>query len=751
MTSATSNAANVLIPLSPMDAVLIHYGFAVIYVFPAPAEGSERLDVHKLQNAFQSVVNENYTVFIGAIQVDSDSGRVSVLQTPKARQHGARGLRFEVQQTNSLTSDEVVQSLAWSFMPSKLEKQETIAVRCTPLLDGGVAVGITLNHTLMDGEGLFTFMKAWGQHYSGVEKANRLMINHDRHLLSGTEVGSQRQHPEVHIVPPPTGETIPISQLPATTQHAFHVSKANMQAQGISRICSEGFRGRPTVCHKSELQPETGKDFASINDEMLIKLARRVRSSILNLDSDFLRDAIEFVAEQDHLSRAMVNTKYILGPDLMFTSWANMGLYDADFAGIRPCYAGIAKFPFLDGMVVITEAAKGADGLDVLVFLECVAMDKLKELCARVSYLQDERALELGFNLLCSIVSAASDTCTVFQIHTTIEGIAGVISAKECGDYATNSSLLSVPCDASSCISAVEDLVSTLPDCTLLVSDNGGTSANKKEELQSELKECSADSTGSVRVEAVDTTSTSATSISSNAGDQCTNAEASTTARLYLGAAGSSACEQYTMTDEASMTVIIYAPCSATQCVSVMETMVQQLPDCYTDGVNMKDEVTKSLASCTSGGSSSLAMVSSSSSNECSHSELASLAYLTNSIVTSAECTPYVTATTTEWYIQVPCSASMCLSTLSNAVQQMPDCEFEGINYKDELGIQQEACVGITNSSGASGSGDSTNLRTEAPAGSTTSTDTSASAGSRLATIVGIEFLMFILVTAATS
>ncbi|KAG6586958.1 uncharacterized protein IUM83_02806 [Phytophthora cinnamomi] len=36
-----------------------------------------------------------------------------------------------------------------------------------------------------------------------------------------------------------------------------------------------------------------------------------------------------------------------------------MVLYDAEFNETRPCYAGIAKVPFLDGMVVIAEAAKG--------------------------------------------------------------------------------------------------------------------------------------------------------------------------------------------------------------------------------------------------------------------------------------------------------------------------------------------------------------------------------------------------------
>ncbi|GMF89012.1 unnamed protein product [Phytophthora fragariaefolia] len=147
-----------------------------------------------------------------------------------------------------------------------------------------------------------------------------------------------------------------------------------------------------TTLNKDELQPESESDGAGINPATLAKLARRVRSSILQLDSEYLRDSIEFIADQEHLSRVVVSTKHILGPDLMFTSWANMGLYNPDFNGARPCYAGIAKVPFLDGLVVIAEAAKGVDGLDILVFLECAAMESLKVLYGKFLHLQDQDA-----------------------------------------------------------------------------------------------------------------------------------------------------------------------------------------------------------------------------------------------------------------------------------------------------------------------------------------------------------------------
>jgi hypothetical protein len=68
------------------------------------------------------------------------------------------------------------------------------------------------------------------------------------------------------------------------------------------------------------------------------------------------------------------------GPDIVFTSWANMGMYKADFGAGTPVYAGPPTLPVCDGLVVIMEAMNHATGLDVLPLLECSVMDRLTEL-----------------------------------------------------------------------------------------------------------------------------------------------------------------------------------------------------------------------------------------------------------------------------------------------------------------------------------------------------------------------------------
>lgn len=326
--------------------------------------------------------------------------------------------------------------------------------------------------------------------------------------------------------------------------------------------------------------------------------------------------------------------------------------------------------------------------------------------------------------LLLGAAFAASETCTVFQIHTTIQGLDAVVSSDACHEYASGSTL-SVPCAAVTCLKALKDTASKLPDCTLSASDNGGTSENKLTTLQTGLDGCSADSSSTLTVKAVaspssaTTSSTSPASTTSSGGEDCSGPEVTTVANVYLAAVLSSACQQYVTTDASGYTYIS-APCSATQCLAIMENMAEQLPDCYEDGVNLKDDIVQSLASCSY--SSGASADPSTAASQCTSSQVSSLAYLTNTLVLSGDCKQYVTATSTEWYIAVPCDATKCLSTVAELVQQMPDCEFEGTNYKEELSLQWQSCSG---DSGSSGQGQQPSLRTEAPAtNSSNATDT---------------------------
>ncbi|KAG7376618.1 hypothetical protein PHYPSEUDO_013031 [Phytophthora pseudosyringae] len=426
---SSSKTEELLLPLSPLDAMMHKLGVMLLYIFPR-ASSSAGYDLARLQTSLVALVDEDYPILIGELHLDQQTGVVSVKQTAEARQRGARGLRFEANPSSSMTTEDAMKTLSWELMPTPRAPTELVCVKGTLLADGGLVVGVDASHTLLDGEGMFTFMTAWGQHYSEVSKQKRLVINHDRHLLGGTGSPSKLLHPEFQVVGiQPAADIVNAEAAapPPTAQHRFHFTP-NM----LKRIKEVATRGEPAVAtsdvsYVSTIDAVTGL-FTSLisqarghgqdnyagnvifsalssykSDELkagndsdgvvspdsLVELAQRVRGSIRHSDDEYLRDAIDFIARQSNLSAVQPATNFVFGPDTMNTSWVRTGMYDAEFEGMRPSLVSVPPLP-LDGFVVMSEPPRNSPGVDVLVFLECTAMEKLKELFAQVAYLRGE-------------------------------------------------------------------------------------------------------------------------------------------------------------------------------------------------------------------------------------------------------------------------------------------------------------------------------------------------------------------------
>jgi shikimate O-hydroxycinnamoyltransferase len=134
-------------------------------------------------------------------------------------------------------------------------------------------------------------------------------------------------------------------------------------------------------CIFSASSSHSAQEMASVSVETIQRVALSLRTSLLRLDDEFLRDAIEFIAPKDgRWTESPAGTDRFFGTDIMFTSWANMGMYKADFGAGTPVYAGPPTLPVCDGLVFILEAMNHAIGLDVLLLLESSVMDKVTEI-----------------------------------------------------------------------------------------------------------------------------------------------------------------------------------------------------------------------------------------------------------------------------------------------------------------------------------------------------------------------------------
>ncbi|CAH0488966.1 unnamed protein product [Peronospora farinosa] len=293
-----------------------------------------------------------------------------------------------------MTTEQAIQERTWDLMPTMRSDTELICVKGTLLADGGLVVGLETSHMLFDAESIFTLMTVWGQHYSDVEKTHRLVVNHDRHLLGGTGTPSSMSHPEFCVVKAETKaqeEDVPVQAPPPASHYLFHLTPVMMkrsrkQRLGVARGHGKEVRIATCVNARRRLDPPLPANYAGnaifnalstysarelqsgdekiavISPLTLGKLARRVRESILKCDDTYLRDAVNFLSEQSNI---------------------------ADFNGMHPWYASVPHLPCCDGFSIVTEAQKGGDGIDVGVFLECTAMEKLKRMFAEVSYLYE--------------------------------------------------------------------------------------------------------------------------------------------------------------------------------------------------------------------------------------------------------------------------------------------------------------------------------------------------------------------------
>ncbi|KAF1336042.1 Shikimate o-hydroxycinnamoyltransferase, partial [Globisporangium splendens] len=438
MSSSTADAT--LTPLSPIDATMSAFGFTVLYVFPPASPDAKAFDLEKLHGAFQRLVEEEYRILLGEKHIDPVTGVVSVKQTPEAVAKGASiAIPFEKVAKHEDTADDVIESLAMSFMPIR-EPMQLVAVKATALRDGGLVLGLDISHCLLDGEGMFTFMKSWGEFYRGLTSDERTTICHDRSLLASRGTGALLPHPEFKVKQPapvsskeaPVESTAPPPvppTFPATTLHVFHVTPEHMKR--IKAIASAGLtdgyvsttdaltalfvilitqaRGHGQdmrlttwVNARKRFTPPLPANYAGnaafnafslytvdelsvLNEDAIRTIAKRVRGSVLRFDDEYLRDVIEFISSQGNLMDVSIGTNFFFGPDLMFTSWSNFGMYDAKFE-TTPWFVGPPKMPMFDGMVVIVDGIRGASGLDFLACLEVNAMERLVKLWEQVPF-----------------------------------------------------------------------------------------------------------------------------------------------------------------------------------------------------------------------------------------------------------------------------------------------------------------------------------------------------------------------------
>ncbi|KAG3076191.1 hypothetical protein PI124_g20322 [Phytophthora idaei] len=205
---------------------------------------------------------------------------------------------------------------------------------------------------------------------------------------------------------------------------------------------------------------------------------------------------------------------------------------------------------------------------------------------------------------------------------------------------------------------------------------------------------------------------------------ECTAAEGASTTSIWVAAAATSACSPYVVQTDP---VYVNAPCTATDCVNVVEGVANDLPDCTFNGLNHKIQVQNALTACIGGeiedagsltaatdaptatDSSTVSPSTSSASSSaltpeattiamdayCNTSEIINLWNLYVTTATSEECASDSVVNGGNIEIIAQCNTT-CTEAIRGLADELPDCfyDYEYINKKQYVLDQLDGCDG---------------------------------------------------------
>ncbi|KAI8820146.1 transferase [Fimicolochytrium jonesii] len=442
--------ANTSVPLSPMDVAVGRYSFPLLYIFAAPDAPHEAFQHEKLRETLSDTLSV-YPHLAGRVDPETDENRGTV--NVRCNNAGAEFVPatcdgsladFAPSATDSgarVNSSDMAQ-LPTGLMPQSsnpqapAREQPLLIVQCTVFKCGGLAIALNINHRMLDGEGGFNFVEAWGAAYRGVSVP---VPSHDRHLLFSRGGVATFPHAEYKNAASPPSPPFP-DPIPKTKAKLFHFSavelgKLKSDALGMEKL--ETVEPAPYVSTidvltallvvlLSRARKAAGVDFSSSSIHLntginarrrlvpelpgryagnaifnarsshpatdvldgqypaaVALAAHRIRKAVLQMTDAYLRSAVEYVAATEpDPSAVTLAVDYFFGKDFLMPSWANLGLLDPDFGSGQAVYAGPPNFSVADGFVVVLNSARWArseKGLSCYVSMEETAMTSFEE------------------------------------------------------------------------------------------------------------------------------------------------------------------------------------------------------------------------------------------------------------------------------------------------------------------------------------------------------------------------------------
>ncbi|PIA29952.1 hypothetical protein AQUCO_05800200v1 [Aquilegia coerulea] len=276
-------------------------------------------------------------------------------------------------------TEEVRQLLPYRmYNPKDISSFPLFSVQVTYFKCGGASVGVLVEHSMVDGTSGTYFTNSWARIARGLDI--KILPFVDRTLLrsrdpptpsfrhvefeSSPAMLSQGRNPFCVAMFKLSCNQINLLKAQSTDDEsgsvrfssfeviASHVWRCVGKARGVHD--DEELKIQIAIDGRSRLRPQLPSEYfgnaifnvkpmataGELVSKPLIDIVRKMHDVLVRADDEYLKSALDFLEIQPDLLRVLPPLRC---PDMAFTTWCSMPIYEADFGWGRPTFVGLGN------------------------------------------------------------------------------------------------------------------------------------------------------------------------------------------------------------------------------------------------------------------------------------------------------------------------------------------------------------------------------------------------------------------------
>ncbi|KAK8991690.1 hypothetical protein V6N11_062691 [Hibiscus sabdariffa] len=401
--------------VSNMDLVMTVYHISIVYFYKSNGS-SDFFDTKVLKEALSKILVSFYPV-AGRLGYD-ENGRLEIVCN-------GEGVLFNEAEASSVMEDLVQDFTDGSKVPLLVPKFDysggissypLLGLQVTTFKCGGVSIGVTIQHTLVDGPSTFHFINSWADTAHALCPAIAPVL--DRSLLRARKPPTPKFH-HVEFEPSPILKTIADRSVPGPSivsifkitaeqvkalKHKVNETSSNTKYSSYSILTAhiwrcaikarelnqdQEIRLTMPIDGRNRLRPPLPPGYfgnviffaaldalaGEIQSESFIDTVKRIHEKLRRRDDEYLTSSIDLIETIVDVKTVRRGAASMRCPNLSINSWMWLPIHEADFGWGRPVFMRPANIVH-EGKVYILPSSTGDGSLTLATCLETAHMKR---------------------------------------------------------------------------------------------------------------------------------------------------------------------------------------------------------------------------------------------------------------------------------------------------------------------------------------------------------------------------------------